>query len=239
MVKMVPDKTGRFAERPHYAPEDLDRECERIVSAFLRKKRGIVGSPILTEDLHVLIEQEDATLDAYADLAPFGDDVEGMTEFFPNQGPKVSISEKLANDARRENRLRTTLTHEFGHVHFHRHLWAEKFLAGRLFDRRSLENKAICKRDTILNAGQYDWMEWQAGYVSGATLMPVSHVRRLVSEFGQPRGLHGTIYRGSEDGLAIVAAVVERFAVSEEAARIRLLKLNLLTSSDRQPSLLG
>jgi len=43
MVKMVPDKTGRFAERPHYSPEDLDRECERIVSAFLHKKRGDNG----------------------------------------------------------------------------------------------------------------------------------------------------------------------------------------------------
>ncbi len=136
MVKMVPDKTGRFAERPHYSPEDLDRECERIVTAFLRKKRGVVAFPILTEDLHTLIEQADATLDAYADLSAFGDDVEGMTEFFPDQGPKVSISDKLANDERRENRLRTTLTHEFGHVQFHRHLWAEKFLTVRLFDPR-------------------------------------------------------------------------------------------------------
>ena len=63
MVKMVPDKTGRFAERPHYSSDDLDRECERIVSAFLRKKRGAGTFPIPTEDLHVLIEQADATLD--------------------------------------------------------------------------------------------------------------------------------------------------------------------------------
>lgn len=239
MVKMVPDKTGRFAERPHYSPEDLDRECERIVSAFLHKKRGVVTFPILTEDLHVLIEQEDATLDSYADLSAFGDDVEGMTEFFPNQGPKVSISEKLANDQRRVNRLRTTLTHEFGHVHFHRHLWAEKFLSGRLFERKSLENKAICKRDSILNANQYDWMEWQAGYVSGSILMPVTQVRRLVVEYCQPRGLHGVIFQGAEHGLALIAAMVERFAVSEEAARIRLLKLNLLAASNQQPSLFG
>ena len=239
MVKMVPDKTGRFAERPHYSTEDLDRECERIVASFLRKKRGSVSFPIVTEDIHVLIEQHDATLDSYADLSTFGDDVEGMTEFFPSQGPKVSISDKLANDPRRENRLRTTLTHEFGHVHFHRHLWAEKFLSGRLFDRKSLENKAICKRDTVLNANQYDWMEWQAGYVSGSVLMPVTHVRRLVSEYCQPRGIHGTIHQGSEDGLALVAGIVYRFAVSEEAARIRLLKLNLLTSSNKQPSLFG
>lgn len=237
MVRMVPDKTGRFAERPHYSPEDLDRECERIVSALLRRRRNVVEFPIRTEDLDVLIEQHDAELDSYADLSEFGDDVEGMTEFFPTGNTKVSISEKLANDPRRENRLRTTLAHEFGHVHFHRHLWAEKFLARQLFDRKSTENKAICKRDSILNASQYDWMEWQAGYVSGSILMPVTHVRRLVSDYCQARGLHGSIYQGSDHGRALIAAVIDRFAVSEEAARIRLLKLNLLAPSDRQPSL--
>jgi len=239
MVKMVPDKTGRFAERPHYSPEDLDRECERIVTAFLRRKRGVVAFPILTEDLHTLIEQADATLDAYADLSAFGDDVEGMTEFFPDRGPNVSISDKLANDERRENRLRTTLTHEFGHVHFHRHLWAEKFLTGRLLDRKSSENKAICKRDTVLTANQYDWMEWQAGYVSGSILMPLTHIRQLVSEYCQPLGLHGAVFQGSQQGLVLIAQVVDRFAVSEEAAHIRLLKLNLLSASNKQRSLFG
>lgn len=239
MVRMVPDRTGRFAERPHYTVDELDRECERLVSAFLRKKRGDVRFPIATDDLHVLIEQQDASLDAYADLSAFGEDVEGVTEFFPDKGPMVSISERLANDGRRENRLRTTLTHEFGHVHFHRYLWAEKFISGRLFERKSLENKAICKRDTILNASQYDWMEWQAGFVSGAILMPVSHVRRLVTDYCQPRGLHGAVYVESDHGRALVGAIMEQFAVSEDAARIRLLKLNLVAESDRQPSLFG
>ena len=237
MVKMVPDKTGRFAERPHYSAEDLDRECERIVSAFLRKKRGAVSFPIVTDDLEVLIEQEGASLDSCVDLSAFGEDVEGVTEFFPDQGPKVSISDKLATDDRRKNRLRTTLAHEFGHVHFHRHLWAEKFLSGRLFERKSSENKAICKRDTVLNANQYDWMEWQAGYVSGSVLMPLTHIRQLVSEYCQSLGLHGAVYQGSQQGLALIAQVVDRFAVSEEAARIRLLKLNLLSVSDKQRSL--
>jgi len=236
---MVPDKTGRFAERPHFSPGELDRECEQIVVSFLRERRNTVDFPILTDDLVVLIERHDADLDSYADLSAFGDDVEGMTEFFPDRGPEVSISEKLANDARRENRLRTTLAHEFGHVHFHRHLWAEKFLTRQLFDRKSTENKAICRRDTVLNASQYDWMEWQAGYVSCSILMPASHIRRLVSEYCQPRGLHGAIHQGSDDGRALIAAVTERFGVSEEAARIRLLKLDLLASSDRQPSLFG
>ena len=239
MVRMVPDRTGRFAERPHYTFDELDRECERLVSAFLRKKRGDIRFPIATDDLHVLIEQQDASLDAYADLSAFGEDVEGLTEFFPDKWPMVSISERLANDGRRENRPRTTLTHEFGHVHFRRHLWAEKLISRRLFERKSLENKAICKRDTILNASQYDWMEWQAGFVSGVILMPASHVRRLVTDYCQPRGLHGAVYVGSDHGRALVGAIMEQSAVSEDAARIRLLKLNLVADSDRQPSLFG
>jgi len=87
------------------------------------------------------------------------------------------------------------------------------------FDRKSTENKAICKRDTVLNANQYDWMEWQAGYVSGSILMPLTHVRQIVSDYCQPLGLHGTVFQGSQHGLALIAQVVERFAVSEEAAR--------------------
>lgn len=239
MVKMIPDKTGRFAERPHYTAEDLDRECERIVSTFLRRKRGAVAFPIVTDDLHVLIEQADASLDAYADLSRYGDDVEGVTEFFPNRGPDVSISETLANDQRRENRLRTTLTHEFGHVHFHRHLWTEKFQGGRLFQAKNVDNKAICKRDTILHAGHHDWMEWQAGYVSGSILMPLTHIRQAVAEYCRPLELHGAIYQASAHGQALINRVMERFAVSEDAARVRLLKLNLLSASDRQKSLFG
>lgn len=106
-----------------------------------------------------------------------------------------------------------------------------------MFDRKSIENKAICKRDSIISASQYDWMEWQAGYVSGAILMPATQLRRLVSDYCEPRGLHGSIHQASEDGCALIRAVMDRFAVSEDAARVRLLKLSLLVSSSSQPSL--
>ena len=139
--------------------------------------------------LTVLIEMHDAELDSYADLSAYGADVEGVTEFFPDRGPKVSISERIAADERRENRFRTTLTHEFGHVKFHGPLWAQKFANGDLLERGVNANKAISKRDNILDAPQSDWMEWQAGYISGALLMPATPVRRLVSDYCSPREL--------------------------------------------------
>lgn len=238
-MKMVRDSTGRFAQRPYYTAAELDRECEHIVSGFLTARHGQFRLPVTTDELSILVEQHDASLDSAVDLSEYGQDVEGMTAFYPDRNPEVSISDRLANDARRENRLRTTLAHEFGHVHFHRYLWAEKFMTGRLFDRRSTENKVICKRDSILDAKDTDWMEWQAGYVSGAILMPVGPIRRFVSDFCGNRGLHAAVSLASEPGRQIVNDVMARFSVSEDAARVRLLKLGLLTTSVRQPSLFG
>ena len=228
MVKMIPDNMGRFARRPFYQERELDNECERLIGELLLKRRGKIAYPVDTEDLAVLIEMHDADLDSCADLSSYGDDVEGVTEFFPDRGPKVSISDRIAADDRRENRLRTTLTHEFGHVKFHGPLWAEKFATGDMLERGVNANKAISKRDNILNAPKTDWMEWQAGYISGALLMPARPVRRLVSDYCAPRELHGDIHKDSDHAVHLVQLVVEQFAVSEEAARIRLLKLNLI-----------
>lgn len=237
MVEMIRDTTGRFAERPFYEARDLDNECERLICDLLLKRRGKIDYPVSTDDLTVLIELHEAELDTYADLSAYGADVEGVTEFFPDRGPKVSISERISSDDRVENRLRTTLTHEFGHVKFHGPLWAEKFATGDMLDRAANANKAISKRDNILNAPQSDWMEWQAGYVSGALLMPATPVRRLVSDYCRPRELHGDIHVSAEHAARLIQTVMERFAVSEEAARIRLLKLNLITTDRGQGSL--
>ena len=239
MVKMLSDPTGRFAERPFYKPEELDRECEFIVSRFLRKRRGAVNFPISTDDLHVLIEEEGADLDSCVDLSNYGDDVEGVTIFYPDRGPEVKISERLANDPRRENRLRTTLAHEFGHVRFHRHLWADKLATGNLFAKRDIDNTAICKRDQILSARQSDWMEWQAGHISGAILMPASAIRALVAEYCEPQRLFGAVDLASEHARILIHSVKLEYQASEEAARIRLQALNLLSPSGGRAALFG
>ncbi len=239
MVKMIPDNKGRFPRRPFYDARELDNECEQLIRDLLLTRKRKIEYPVSTEDLTVLIEMHDAELDSYADLSSYGADVEGVTEFFPARGPKVSISKWISADDRRENRFRTTLTHEFGHVKFHGHLWAEKFATGDMLEHGINANKAISKRDNILDAPQSDWMEWQAGYISGALLMPVTPIRRLVSDYCGPRELHGDIHVSSEHAMRLIQMIMEQFAVSEEAARIRLLKLSLITSTHGQPSLFG
>lgn len=237
MVRYVRDATGRFSQRPHYKPEELDRECESIITQFLKDKYGKVALPVSTDDLTLLIERDTSDFDSYADLAEYGSEVEGVTEFQPHGKPAVKIAAGLASDARRENRLRTTLTHEYGHVHFHAYLWEVEPPGPDLLRQNPNANKQICKRDNILDATQTDWMEWQAGYVCGALLMPISHLRRIIGAYQEVHGLFGTIGASGAHGRALIERVQQEFQVSADAARVRLLKLNVLGAADAGPSL--
>ena len=237
MVRYVRDTTGRFSQRPHYKPEELDRECENIITKFLNDKYGKSEVPVTTDDLTLLIERDTEDFDPYADLSMYGSDVEGVTEFQSGRKPKVKITENLSNDERRENRLRTTLTHEYGHVHFHAYLWEIEPPGPNLLRQNPNANKQICKRDDILDAAQTDWMEWQAGHACGALLMPVSYLRRVVGAYQEANNLFGIIGTSSEHGQALIARIQQEFQVSADAARVRLLKLNILGAADAGPSL--
>ncbi len=121
MVKVVRDTMHGFGERPHYEPRELDSIFEKIVTDFLRKKQGEIEFPIQTDDLTTLIEEHVKDLDLYADLTKYGPGVEGVTIFARAGKPRVLISEYVH---KHQNRLRTTLTHEFVHVHLHAYLFA-------------------------------------------------------------------------------------------------------------------
>ena len=236
MVRYVPDRTGRFSRRPHFEPEELDRECESIVFSFLKEKYGEVGFPIVTEDLANLIERESDDLDLFADLTEYGPDVEGVTEWL-GQRPCVKISASLANDDYRQNRLRTTLSHEFGHVHFHTPLWEAEASQPDLPVQNPSANRQLCKRGSISSSAQTDWMEWQAGYVCGALIMPVSHVRGLVGLYKEKYGLFGPVGHASKHGQALISVVQTTYQVSVDAARTRLAKLDVLGETDTNSSL--
>ena len=122
-MRYVRDTTGRFDQRPHYEMSELDEECEYIITSFMQELHGRLILPISTDDLTKLIERDAADLDLYADLSDEGPDVEGTTYFQPGQKPTVRIASELSESSRSEHRLRTTLTHEYGHVKFHAPLW--------------------------------------------------------------------------------------------------------------------
>jgi hypothetical protein len=224
--------------RPHFEPIELDRECEQIICAFLKQKYGEVKFPVPTDALDVLIEQDAQDLDKYADLSAEGDDVEGVTEFIPGQKPKVKIAARLSENPKLENRLRTTLTHEWGHVKFHAPLWLTDTMTPDMFGKRPERTSIKCKRDNIFGASEYDWMEWQAGYVCGAVLMPHTRVKAIAKEHFESIRQRDPLEMTSPAAAVLIGRIVEAFQVSAEAAGVRMLKLKILSEMGRGLSLL-
>lgn len=235
-MKLIRDNMHGFQERPHYEPAELDIIFERAVTTFLMNKHGKAEFPITTDDLTVLIEQDVSTLDQYADLTSYGNGVEGMTEFLRGgKKPIVRISETVH---RYENRLRTTLTHEYGHVVLHSYLFA---LAERQLKLGTNQkpNAIYCYRDNMLGARKTDWMEWQAGYASGAALIPKTYVIKVVAAIQERMGIYGTVPAESANGKALISAVADGFRVSRDAAEVRLKVLNFLGQQQAARSLFG
>ena len=227
-MKYVRDTTGRFAQRPHYEQAELDDECEGIITQFMRERYGGLDFPLPTEALKVLIERDASDLDLYADLTGEGEEVEGLTVFIPNEKPKVRISKELTEQEHREHRLRTTLAHEYGHVKFHGYLFDLEHGSPSIFAGSPQMVVTKCKRDTILNAPRYDWMEWQAGYMCGALLMPISPFRRDVLDFRKGNRLQQDIVDGTPEAVDLIGKLAEKYDVSRDAGRVRLLKLGHL-----------
>ena len=236
-MKYVKDLTGRFSMRPHYEPVELDKACEAILAKFFG---GKIPTPVETDDLARLIERDTSDFDPGADLSGYGRDVEGVTEFRRGQKPRVRIVASLAYEGERRNRYRTTLTHEYGHVHFHAYLFDTEPPAGDLFRPQGVvAGEQVCKRDGIINARRSDWMEWQAGYVCGSLLMPLTPFQRLVSGYQHGNGIYGPVAAASAHAAALIDAVRKEFLVSADAARIRLLQHSYIQAQDRGRSLFG
>ena len=212
------DTTGRFRQRPHYLNKELEQVCEDAIYRFLQARHGRVTFPISTADLTVLIEQNVADLDSYSELE---DDIDGLTDFFPRKKPRVKIAARL-QEPRFENRLRTTLTHEYGHVILHGFMFALEDDLNRLFDGNAKDTRNTCHRDHIYG-NPTDWMEWQAGFACGALLMPQNELVRVIKAFrGAEHLQYADIGVSTDPGKRLIQRVMEAFQVSQDAARVRL-----------------
>lgn len=220
-MKFLRDPLGRPIKRLYFKTEELDEQCERIVRDFMDRRSGGFRLPIPTDEIVRMIEAEADDLDMYANL-PEGQD--GFTEFFVDRKPRVQISRRLS-DPRYENRLRTTLGHEYGHVWFHAPLWRESGLDS---DRRPAARSLRCERDTIVTASENDWMEWQAAYISGALLIPRTNVIVLTNQVAESYGGAAPVALDASAGRDLIRQVRKRFQVSEQAAQVRLSRLGLL-----------
>jgi len=217
-MKLVRDPSGRFDKRPFFEDWEIDDECEKMISECLEKRNLPTFKPPLdTDTLSVLLEMHAGTVNLYADLlAQEGPGVEGVTEFKRGAMPRILIDKRLS-ESKSQNRLRTTMAHELFHARVHRFLWELHWLG---------QGSTVgCAQANILLASRGDWYEWQAGYGSGAVLVPRSSVEDL---FGKPIQLP----EDSPDGMRMVAQVSNTFLVSQDAARVRLIQLNHIAKAE-------
>ena len=71
-------------------------------------------------------------------------------------------------------------------------------------------------------------MEWQAGYVCGALLMPRSEIWEFAHLYAMARGLAMPLGANSTESVELIGLAGQKFEVSRLAVRIRMLKLRLL-----------
>ena len=230
-MKNVVDDSGRFTERPHYAPHELDRIFESVVTSFLKEMNGTVCFPLSTLDLTSLLNRDAGKLEHLADISRLGG-FEGATKFFPGSKPQVTIAEKLARGEKYVNRLRTALAHEYGHVYLHANLYEIREVAETSANAKRLSYVVRCKRRTMMSATSSNWMEWQANYACRALLMPASYVKRVVADYMEKNGLDRRVTTHSAHDEEVIDVVVEKFQVSRAAARARLVALNILACPD-------
>ena len=216
-MRWIADNTGRFGTRPFYSDEDMESECEAVVSDFLIEARGAVAYPLSTDDLTLIVERY-ADLNLYADLTPEGDDVQGLTTFRSGKRPSVLIDERLSTDERRTNRLRTTLAHEFGHVRLHNVLFQEEARGVPLFGAARTGTQK-CRREGIANLSGVDWLEFQAGFVCTALLAPK---RRVIDAIALVNPSGAPLVAGGPAAEMAARAVADAFEISLEAARVRI-----------------
>lgn len=113
-------------------------------------------------------------------------------------------------------------------MNLHAPLWRHE---GAVSDGHPEQPTWSCARDTIVDAPENDWMEWQAGYVCGALLMPATAIRAWAKEFAARFHAKPPFAAESLPGADLISIIAKGCDVSDLAARIRLYKLGLLSES--------
>ncbi|MFC1953122.1 hypothetical protein ACFLWR_03220 [Chloroflexota bacterium] len=140
--------------------------------------------------------------------------------------PTVNMGKMISLQRRKYQRFRTRLASKHDIIKF-QSLSPAISKTGYIFEFKP-EIGPRCKRTRMFDAPFSDWMEWQASYICGAILMPLSIIRNLVLDCMKERELYGWGADDSDHARELTALVAEAFDVSLDAARVRLLKLGFL-----------
>ncbi len=83
----------------------------------------------------------------------------------------------------------------------------------------------------MVSLSEGDWMEWQAGYVCGAMLIPFTPLVACVQGFRKQQNMeHTALAEQSGAGAELIKIVSRTFQTSRDAARVRLLQKKILSA---------
>jgi Zn-dependent peptidase ImmA (M78 family) len=216
------DFTGRFASRPFYTRKHIEDTALDALSRCGAAAGHAISHPIDDEALEMLVEFLTDNFDQSADTGYYGIEVDGFTVFSRYGKPSVVLNRDLSAERYRRRR-RFTIGHELGHVILHQPLYERDDRQLDLLVQKELVPVYCAKRDIERSA---DWCEWQAGYFSGALLMPRDAVHKRLVE--RSKDLLTPVASDTAAARVLADIVAQIFDVSRDAARVRLASLGLV-----------
>lgn len=221
-----------------------DDEIERTMEAEIIRSGLLPSAGQAEVDIErFIVRHLKARLDQHAEL---DDGVLGETAFVTDAPCEVRINRALTNAVDDEDgglpgvrgRWRATMAHEAAHILLHRILFTASLSQGSLFDTpvrpASRQIQGCLHRDVgfATSGGGSDWREVQANKGMAALLMPRSlFCEAARAEFLNLPGAPRAIDAGSPNHSALAALLAGRFAVSKQAASIRLQTLRVVSKS--------
>jgi hypothetical protein len=219
-VRILPSKTGQFAQRPHFEAGEIDKMC-----ALELHKLGLFPSSPGEVRIERFLERRFGISVEYDDLPPA---VLGYTRFGVDRVEAIVISRQLGDEdsSVAERRIRTTMAHEAGHGLMHLHFINLSGASCPLFGEQPTDRRVLCRDEQSSGAsGTYSgqWWEYQANQAIGGLLMPRSLVKKLVDPYLMDGGklIAKPVLDPSQRTVAI-SAVADTFNVNPAAARLRL-----------------
>lgn len=160
----------------------------------------------------------------------------------------IIIDSRLLDDAL-EGRLRFTFGHETSHWLLHRKKYEKDERQAVLFGsdaeietikclNRNIENIWNFPKDKLLT--DEDWLEWQADYMAGALLLPTEpFCREFFGLLSKLNLHHGYLFLDDQpcnksNFKTVSTELSHLFSVSKKAVQVRLAKLNLLRTPQKQ-----
>jgi hypothetical protein len=220
-----------------------DPEIETTTDQALRNAGLFPNEQQMVVDIERFIQELGVRMDQHARLQS---SILGMTEFFANGPPRISVNRDLTGAMDDDQtalgirgRWRATVAHEGAHVLLHRALFEVDQNQAKLFnleERREPERLMRClKRNVLFRGTVSDWREVQANKAMAALLMPQTVFRATAANAIERLALDSAdLVAGSKVAGILATTMSEAFEVSRQAAGIRLQTLQILSPTGQR-----